>query len=395
MTRTTMSTILRSTCRDLDAVAAPHPVVYTSEAACQTYCERLQRQILDPNAKALGKIAPFNLNLVSTYDLRGKASVDYVDQYYAASLKALRTVAGDDAIVATRALRKIQRQIRVEIQTEVLIKRGTLALYIRGMMLRQDRHSYVKTLYHPQVRLTVHAMARFMYRAKAPPQEMIHRLGRLASLARLLSDTDPVEGSVALAIPEGLVHGRIGQMGEAERFATRCSVGHGSDLQRLYVERKPTCAHASPSAIDLITFLPLAELNPHLSALHAALTALQDRCARAAEIAYAVAFHDHAPNPEDMACLEAAGRAIRAHLASDLHRTYRMKQDDREITALVQQLNRESATVTGETAMMAAMTSAREEAAKLHRDRNVPDDPPSLAAQAHRAETVFDLKLAS
>lgn len=390
-----MSTILRSTCRDLDAVAVPHPVVYTSEAACQTYCERLQRHMLDPNAKVLGKIAPLNLKLLSTYDQRGKASVDYVDQYYAASLKALRTIAGDEAIVATRTLRKIQRQIRVEIQTEVLIKRGTLALCIRGMMLRQDRHSYVKTLYHPQVRLTVHAMARFMYRAKAPPQEMIHRLGRLASWARLLSDTDPVEGSVALAIPEGLVHGRIGQLGESEGFATRCSVGQGSDLERLFVERKPTCAHASASAIDLITFLPLADLNPHLSALHAALTALQDRCTRAAEIAYAMAFHDHAPNPEDMACLDEAGRAIRAHLASDLHRTYRMKQDDREITALVQQLNRESETVTGETAMMAAMATARAEAAKLQGDRSLSHDGPWLPSSTHPAEAVHDLRLAS
>lgn len=352
--------IYRSTSRILDGIAPPHPAVYTSESACNNFCERLQRQIVKRNDPVMLDIAPINTQLLYAYDVKQKASVDYVDAYYKNLTKAIRTVAADDTITETRTVRKIQRQINVSLRNEILIPRGTMALTIKGLLYEQSRHFYRRTSYDPHVRLTVHALARFMYRAKAPPHILIERLARLASFARLLSDNDTHPGPIALAIPEGLIHGRIGHSTENDRFAWQCDLKYNFVIQRLFRDLIPECTHGNPKAIDLITFLPYQELNPYLSALHAALTDLYEATRTGAEIAYGLAFAGQTARPEERTCLDEARTAARRYLASDLHRGYRTKQDDRDTAALIARLNQESACVPGETAMMAALAAARQ-----------------------------------
>lgn len=353
--------VRRSTCRGFSEIARPHPTTYTSEHACQNFCERLQRQMFDQSAafiEPLGEVGSLALGLFFQHR---KASVEFVERCYQTILSRLQTVTGEEAIVTTRILKKVQRQIHVRIDAETLVRRGDLGVSLRGLTYEQERGFYHITQYNPQVHLSVHAMARFMYRAKAPPQILIERLGSLAMTARLFSDYAPTSGPIAIAIPEGLIHGRVGETPADNAFCWESLISGQFDVERIGRVTRPRCDHGEPDVIDLMTFYARDDLNPHLAALYDQLLILQSACEEAAKIAYAVAFRGYELSETGQTCLADARSAIRRHHAGDLHTAYRRRQDDRETSAFVARLNREVASLPAETAMRAAHQAALRE----------------------------------
>jgi hypothetical protein len=350
--------VRRSTCRGFGDIARPHPTTYTSEHACQNFCERLQRQIFDQSAaftEPLGEVGSLAIGLFFQHR---KASIDFVERCYRNLLSRMRMVASEEAIVTTRTLKKVQRQIQVWIEAETLVRRGNLGISLRGLTYQQERSFYHITQYDPQVHLSVHAMARFMYRAKAPPQILIERLGEIAMMARLFSDCASTSGAIAIAIPEGLIHGRVGETPAFNAFCWESLISGQFDVERMGRVTRPRCDHGEPDVIELMTFYAREDLNPHLAALYDQLVILQSACEEAAKIAYAVAFRGYDLSESGQTLLAAARAAIQKHHASDLHTAYRRKQDDRETSAFVARLNREVASLPAETAMMAAHQAA-------------------------------------
>lgn len=348
----------RSTCRGFDDIARPHPAAFTSEHACQNFCERLQRQIFDRSdafTEPLGEIGSLALG---QFFRHRKTNIDFVERCYGNILSRMRTIASDEAIVTTKTLKKIQRQIHVWIEAETLVRRGDLGVSLRGLTYKQERGFYHVTQYNPQVHLSVHAMARFMYRAKAPPQILIERLGEIAMMARLFSDCVSTSGAVAIAIPEGLIHGRVGETPADNAFCWESLISGKFDVERIGRVTRPHCEHGEPDVIDLMTFYARDDLNPHLAELYNRLVILQSACEEAAKIAYAVAFRGYDLSESGQTLLAVARGAIQKHHASDLHTGYRRKRDDRETSAFVARLNREVASLPAETAMMAAHQAA-------------------------------------
>lgn len=348
----------RSTCRGFGDIVRPHPTTYTSEHACQNFCERLQRQIFDQSAaftEPLGEIGSLALGLFFRHR---KASIEFVERCYGNLLSKLQTVASEETIATMRTLKKVQRQIDVWIEAETLVRRGNLGVSLCGLTYKQERGFYHVTQYNPQVHLSVHAMARFMNRAKAPPQILIERLGEIAMMARLFSDCTSTSGAIAIAIPEGLIHGRVGETPADNAFCWESLISGQFDVERIGRVTRPRCEHGEPDVIDLMTFYPREDLNPHLAALYDRLLILQNACEGAAKVAYAIAFQAHEPTDAERACLAVAQTAVQKHHESDLHTAYRRRREDRETSAFVARLNREVTSLPAETAMMAAHQAA-------------------------------------
>lgn len=351
----------RSTCRGFGDIARPHPTTYTSEHACQNFCERLQRQIFDQPAAFTEPLGEIGSLALSQFFKHRKASIDFVERCYGTLLSTLKTTTSEEAIVTTRTLKKVQRQIHVWIEAETLVRRGNLGVSLRGLTYKQERGFYHVTQYNPQVHLSVHAMARFMYRAKAPPQILIERLSEIAMMARLFSDYASTSGAIAIAIPEGLIHGRVGETPADNAFCWESLISGRFDVDRIGRVTRPDCDHGKPDVIDLMTFYAREDLNSHLAALYDQLVILQSACEMAAKVAYAVAFRGYELSKTGKTCLADARSAIRKHHAGDLHAAYRRKHEDRETSAFIAKLNREVASLPAETAMMAAHQAALSE----------------------------------
>jgi hypothetical protein len=354
--------IRRTTCRGFDDLPRPHPTTYTSKNACQSFCERLQRQMPNRSDALIRTLGDVGSDALRQFFFHRKSNIEFVDECYSTIVSAAKDVAGEDAMVATRKLKKVQRQIHVRVEAETLLRRGHLGLSLRGLSYEQERGFYHITQYNPQVHLSVHAMARFMSRAKAPPQILIERLGHLAKIARLFSDCASSSGPIAIAIPEGLIHGRVGETPAHNAFTWESVLNGRFDIARFGRVTRPNCVHGEPDVIDLMTFYRREDLNAHLTALYDQLIILQSACEDAAAIAYAVAFQAHEPTDAERACLAAAQTAVQKHHDSDLHAAYRTKHEDRETAEFIAKLNREVASLPAETAMMAAHQTALRQA---------------------------------
>jgi hypothetical protein len=314
-----------------------NPVVYTSEHVCHQvahrYIDKYDRYI---SYLTVDVFKIYERNLLGSKERR-KLTVEMVEHIHAEISAAMRKIPHRLDVETIIDHHRLKRSITACCRVEFLILREDRALNLEGIQIVQERQYCRLIRYAPRVHLIGHAIARFMQRGKLPPEAIVGDIQKITILSRYFEEIIGPNNPIAYALPQGILHGRIGQAyGESDfGWLFQTTRDHLTKPSR---RLRPRGKAAVNRDIDFITFYDTGMLNPRLKDLHALLTDVQCLCLDAACIRYRSEFFEGEISEADKSVLDAARSVVKDALATSTWQEYLRQREDQESLKAISKL---------------------------------------------------------